>query len=57
MGNISRPSKEKVRDWLADRRIAATPLPDARQIRQQLGWEYSRDAATAGQPRTTSGTT
>ncbi|MES2258494.1 MAG: hypothetical protein V4724_08245 [Pseudomonadota bacterium] len=40
MGSTNRPTKEQVRIWLLERRQAGQPLPDGRQIRQQLGWEY-----------------
>jgi hypothetical protein len=35
---ITSPSKEQVRQWLNDRRVAQGALPDNDTIRRQLGW-------------------
>jgi hypothetical protein len=43
MGTISRPSKEQIRRWLAERRVERAPLPDASQIRHALKWNTSLD--------------
>ncbi|WP_158592268.1 hypothetical protein [Noviherbaspirillum sedimenti] len=39
MENIHQPTKEQIREWLANRRQSHAPLPEAAHIRQQLGWE------------------
>jgi hypothetical protein len=39
MDKVHRPTKEQVRQWLAERRLSHAPLPDADHIRHQLGWE------------------
>ncbi len=39
MEKLSQPSKEQIREWLARRRQHPAPIPDARQIRDQLGWQ------------------
>jgi hypothetical protein len=36
------PSKETVRNWLRARIEQKRPLPDAGQIRRELGWELIR---------------
>jgi len=37
------PTKEAVRNWLQSRQEQRRPLPDAQQIRRELGWEMVRD--------------
>ncbi|WP_199688203.1 hypothetical protein [Noviherbaspirillum sedimenti] len=44
MENIHQPTKEQIREWLANRRKSPAPLPDAKQIRRQLGWEQNDHA-------------
>ncbi|WP_199688102.1 hypothetical protein [Noviherbaspirillum sedimenti] len=39
MENIHQPTKEQIREWLANRRKSPAPLPDAKQIRRQLDWK------------------
>lgn len=39
MGRITQPDKKSVRDWLAQRQVKSTPLPDLEQIRRELGWK------------------
>ncbi|HZW22374.1 hypothetical protein [Noviherbaspirillum sp.] len=43
------PSKEQVRDWLRQRRIATGPLPDPEQIRRALGWETNAERNSLGE--------
>ncbi|HCY61681.1 MAG TPA: hypothetical protein DHV59_02315 [Oxalobacteraceae bacterium] len=51
MDNVHRPTKEQVRQWLAERRLSHAPLPDAALIRHQLGWaEGSRTGDQSIQP-------
>jgi hypothetical protein len=38
MSNAASPSKEQVRDWIAQRHADRKPLPDINQIRRELGW-------------------
>jgi hypothetical protein len=47
MESSGRPTKEQIRQWLAERWQSHAPLPDAALIRQQLGWE---PASCAGDP-------
>jgi hypothetical protein len=42
MSTINRPSKEQVRQWLAERQLERTPLPDPVQIRHALAWAGPR---------------
>lgn len=46
MSKQQQPSKETVRDWLRTRVEQKRPLPDAGQIRRELGWELIRVPAT-----------
>ena len=39
MDNIHQPTKEQIRQWLANRRQSLDPLPDAEAIRRQLDWK------------------
>lgn len=41
MERIHQPSKEEVREWLRERQAGHMPLPDATQIRRELGWTLS----------------
>ena len=43
MDQTKQPSKEAVRNWLQSRQEERRPLPDAQQIRRELGWEMVRD--------------
>ena len=38
MNSIRQPSKEQVREWLAQRRESRSPPPGIEEIRVQLGW-------------------
>ena len=38
MDKLHHPTKEQVRQWLAERWQSQAPLPDAALIRCQLGW-------------------
>jgi hypothetical protein len=40
------PAKEDVRKWLAERWQQRAPIPDADQIRRQLGWEAAAPTGT-----------
>jgi len=40
---ITRPAKEAVRHWLADRRVAGAPPPTPEQIRRELSWGMTAD--------------
>jgi len=42
MTKQQQPSKETVRNWLRARIEQKRPLPDASQIRRELGWELIR---------------
>lgn len=42
MSKFQQPSKEIVRNWLRARIEQRRPLPDAKQIRRELGWELVR---------------
>lgn len=53
MKSINRPSKEQIREWLANRMQGHTPLPDTKQIRRELGWGYSRSACQCPIQKTT----
>ncbi len=44
MEKMNQPTKEQVRQWLARRRQHPAPIPDAQQIRDQLGWEQDSHA-------------
>lgn len=46
----SRPDKERVRNWLAQRRLSHQPPPEPAAIRRELGWTTAADAATAPAP-------
>lgn len=35
---ILNPTKERVREWMNERRQSHAPLPDRDEIRRQLGW-------------------
>jgi len=39
MYQSKQPSKEQVRNWMAQRQSEHKPPPDPKQIRRQLGWE------------------
>lgn len=39
MENICHPTKEQIRNWLADRWMKHVSIPDAEQIRKELGWK------------------
>lgn len=41
MSDTAMPSKEQVRDWIAQRQADRKPLPDIRQIRRELGWNWN----------------
>ncbi len=41
MSESSLPSKEQVRDWMAQRQAAHKPPPDIKQIRRELGWYWN----------------
>ncbi len=43
MDQTKQPTKEAVRNWLQSRQEERRPLPDAQQIRRELGWEMVRD--------------
>ncbi|MBY0237919.1 MAG: hypothetical protein K2X55_01260 [Burkholderiaceae bacterium] len=50
MKNVDRPTKERVRAWLQERRQGHPMLPDLAQIRNELGWQleciaYTHDEA------------
>lgn len=42
MDQTKQPTKEAVRNWLQSRHEERRPLPDAEQIRRELGWEMVR---------------
>lgn len=46
MTKHQQPSKETVRNWLRARIEQKRPLPDAGQIRRELGWELIRVPAS-----------
>jgi hypothetical protein len=48
MDGITQPGKEAVREWLVRRRAAFRPLPDAEQIRRELGWKLIASIHDAG---------
>ncbi len=41
MSDSVSPSKEQVRDWIAQRHADRKPLPDIKQIRRELGWNWN----------------
>lgn len=47
MTKQQQPSKETVRNWLRARIEQKRPLPDAGQIRRELGWELIRVPASS----------
>jgi hypothetical protein len=50
MKSITRPTKEQIRAWFAERRQFSLPLPSGEQIRRQLGWKYGTPDPRAHQP-------
>jgi hypothetical protein len=40
MDRNKQPSKESVREWLKQRQEKPAPLPEADQIRRELGWKF-----------------
>lgn len=38
---IERPTKERVRAWMAERWAQPGPLPSLEQIRRDLGWKVA----------------
>ena len=44
MSTTNYPTKQQVRDWLSQRLLQQTPLPDIKQIRRELGWDMLRAA-------------
>lgn len=38
---INRPTKEQVRNWMAERLARPVPLPSLEQIRRDLGWNVA----------------
>lgn len=36
------PTKEQVRVWMNERRVATTPPPVPEQVRRELGWDMSQ---------------
>jgi hypothetical protein len=51
MGSINRPTKEQVRQWLAERRSGGQPPPTCEQIRRTLGWAYRAPAMPPAQTK------
>jgi hypothetical protein len=49
MKQFIQPSKEQVRQWLAQRQVCADALPELDQIRRELGWGW-RPAQEARNP-------
>jgi hypothetical protein len=45
MPSTTHPSKEQVRQWMAERKERAAPPPSPEEVRRQLGWEmlYNND--------------
>jgi hypothetical protein len=39
MATSLHPTKQQVREWMAQRHTDHQPLPDIKQIRRQLGWD------------------
>ncbi len=39
---VCQPTKEDIRKWLTERWQQRSPIPDAEQIRRQLGWDVAR---------------
>jgi hypothetical protein len=44
MFKSTQPTKEQIRDWMAQRTAEHHPLPDIKQIRRELGWELNKAA-------------
>jgi hypothetical protein len=42
MTKSNHPTKEQVRDWIKHRHAGHHPLPDIKQIRRELGWEFHK---------------
>lgn len=47
MNQSAQPSKERVKQWLAQRQADHKPLPDMKQIRRELGWGLAEPAPAA----------
>lgn len=47
MATVTQPSKEQVRQYLAQRRAEKTHPPAPSEIRQRLGWALARDPEAA----------
>jgi len=48
MAHCTRPTKEQIRAWLAERRQAGAPFPACEQVRRQLGWHYQASGMPSG---------
>jgi hypothetical protein len=44
------PDKERVRHWLAQRRLSHQPPPEPAAIRRELGWTSQADAEAVAAP-------